>query len=95
MISNGGHEFNKTVWNHYNTDNIIKTINLQEGWNDYIDEDINKSNLSIKHFIVKLKNKNLDFEMEIITNQEKSDEISKIPKKFKIIEEKFKHAKER
>lgn len=95
MISNGDHEFNKTVWNYYNTENIIKTINLTAGWNDYIDETINNSDLSIKNFILKLKNKNLDFEMEIITNQEKSNEISKIPKKFKTIEEKFKHAKER
>lgn len=95
MISNGGHELDKIVWNHYNTENIIKTINLQEGWNDYINEAFNKSDLSIKNFILKLKNKNLDFEMEIITNQKKSNEISKIPKKFKTIEEKFKHAKER
>lgn len=95
MIPNGRREFDKTVWNHYNTENIIKTINLQTGWNDFIDEDINKSDLSIKNFVLKLKNKNLAFEMEIITNQTKSNEFSSIPKKFKTLEEQVKHAKER
>jgi len=95
MISNGGHEFDKNVWNHYNTENIINTIYLHVGWNDFINEDINKSNLSINNFILKLKNKNLDFEMEIITNQKKSNEFSSMTKKLKTVEEQFKHAKER
>lgn len=95
MITNEGREYNKVAWNYYNSENIIKSINFSTGWNDYIDENINNSVLDIKNLILKLKNKNLGFEMEIITNQEKSSKIAKIPKKFKAIEEKFKHAKER
>ncbi|XP_026821790.1 uncharacterized protein LOC113560224 [Rhopalosiphum maidis] len=94
MISNVGHKFDKTVWNHYDTNNI-KTINHLEGWNDFIDEDINKSYLTIKNFVIKLKNKQQSFEMDFIKNHEKSNEISTFPKKFKSIEKKFKRAKER
>jgi hypothetical protein len=93
MISNGGHKFDKNLWNHYDT-NDINSINHLEGWNDFI-ENINKSYLSIKNVVAKLKNKQQSFEMTFVTNQEKSNEISEIPKKFKFIEEQFKRAKQR
>ncbi|XP_025196820.1 uncharacterized protein LOC112595735 [Melanaphis sacchari] len=94
MISKDGHKFDKNTWNHYDTDNI-KMINHLEGWSDFIDEDNKKTDLSVKNFIIKLKKKQGDFEKEIFVNQKKSNEISKIPKKYKALEEKFKHAKER
>ncbi|KAL4126835.1 hypothetical protein QTP88_011043 [Uroleucon formosanum] len=92
IISNGD-LLNKTVWNHYNTDNI-KTINYLEGFNDFIEANINNSNLSTINCIIKLKNMQQDFEMEIST-PEKSNVVSKIPKKYKILEKKFNHAKEK
>jgi len=93
MISDG-HTFDKTVWNHYDTDNIIKSLSQLEAWNDFIHTDINESNLSIKNCIIKLKNKHEQYEMDI-TAYEQLNEVSKIAEKYKNLEEKFQHAKER
>ncbi|XP_022169190.1 uncharacterized protein LOC111032984 [Myzus persicae] len=84
---------NKTVWNHYDSNNI-KTINHLEGFNDFIVKDINNLNLSAKNCIIKFKNMQQDFEMDI-TTLEKIIVVSKIPKKYKTFEAKFNHAKER
>jgi len=92
MISNRG-MLNKTVWNHYDSDNI-KTINHLEGFNDFVVKEINYLNLSVKNCIIKFKNMQQDFEMDI-TTLEKSNTVSKIPKKYKTFEDKFNHAKER
>lgn len=84
---------NPTVWNHYDTDNI-KTISYLDGFNDFIDANIKNSNLSAIDCIIKLKSMQQDFEMEI-SNPEKSNLASKIPKKYKFLEAKFNHAKEK
>jgi len=92
IISNGG-LLNKTVWNHYDTNNI-KTINHLEGFDDFTNEDINNSNLSTKNCIIKLKNMQQNFEMDSTTTG-KSNVIPMIPKKYKNFEEHFNNAKQR
>ncbi|XP_060856618.1 uncharacterized protein LOC132934334 isoform X2 [Metopolophium dirhodum] len=93
FIIYNGRVLNTAVWNHYDTDNI-KSISYLDGFSDFIDANIKNSNLSAIDCIIKLKNMQQDFEMEILTPK-KSKVVSKIPKKYKFLEAKFNHAKEK
>jgi len=92
FIIYNGRVLNTAVWNHYDTDNI-KTISYLDGFSDFINANIKNSNLNAIDCIIKLKNMQQDFEIEISTP--KKSKVSKIPKKYRFLEAKFNHAKEK